>query len=162
MVRLIFPVFLVLFLFVGGAWAAAEGGLSPETVTITDSKKGRHVFEVELAASEAEVRQGLMGRTSLADDAGMLFVFENARERSFWMRDTLIPLDIIFIDEDGRIVRIYENAKPKDETPLPSGAPILGVLEIKAGRVAALGIRVGDTVHHNLFGNVLDGSSQTP
>lgn len=140
----------------------ADSRASLHNIVITSSDGKTHVFKVELAVSEEEVRLGLMGRTALAPDAGMLFAFENARERSFWMRNTLIPLDILFLDEDGQIVKIYEKTRPMDETPLPSGAPILGALEIGGGRAAALGIRIGDTVHHNLFGNALDGASQTP
>lgn len=136
--------------------------VSRNTVTVTTADGRTHRFKAELAVSDEEIRLGLMGRTALEGDAGMLFVFENARERSFWMHNTIISLDIIFIDEDGRIVKVYENARPMDDTPLPSMAPILAALEIGGGRAAALGIRAGDTVHHNLFGNALDGRDQTP
>jgi uncharacterized protein len=80
---------------------------------------------------------------SLAGDRGMIFPYEPPRDVSFWMKNTLIPLDIIFIRSDGTIVRIT-HAKALDETPLPSGEPIAVVLEIRSGRAAELGIKEGD------------------
>lgn len=80
---------------------------------------------------------------SLADDRGMIFPYEPPQEVSFWMKNTLIPLDIIFIGVGGKIVRITR-AEAMDLTPLPSGAPVIGVLEIRAGRAAELGIKEGD------------------
>jgi uncharacterized membrane protein (UPF0127 family) len=170
MMRVLILGFLLMVTGVGGLWAAesadadpaAQGWARPEDVMITTAKGDLAAFTVEIAVSEEEIRRGLMGRTSLADNAGMLFVFENARERAFWMHNTLISLDILFVDEDGKIVKIHENARPQDDTPLPSGAPVLGALEIRGGLAAALGIRAGDTVHHNLFGNVLDVQRQSP
>lgn len=91
-----------------------------------------------------------MFRRSLGPDQGMIFPYDPPQEVSFWMRNTLIPLDIIFIRPDRTIARIT-NAKPLDETPLPSGEPIDGVLEIRGGRAAELGIQPGDVVdwlHH--------------
>lgn len=162
MIRFLCAGLIAFFTLVAGAYADPATWARPESVVVTDSKGGEHSFEVELAVSPEELARGLMGRTELSDNAGMLFVFENARERSFWMRDTLIPLDILFIDEEGRIVKIQENAKPKDETQIPSGGPVLGVLEINGGRATALGIRTGDIVHHNLFGNLLDAQANKP
>lgn len=83
--------------------------------------------------------------TSLPDDGGMIFPFQPPKEQSFWMRNTLIPLDIIFIRANGSIARIT-HAQAMDDTPLPSGEPVIGVLEIRAGRSAELGIEVGDKV----------------
>ena len=84
-----------------------------------------------------------MFRNRLADDRGMIFPYEPAQEVAFWMKNTLIPLDIVFIGAGGKIVRITK-AEAMDLTPLPSGAPIIGVLEIRGGRAAELGIREGD------------------
>ena len=84
-----------------------------------------------------------MFRKSIAPDRGMIFPYEPAQEVAFWMKNTLIPLDIIYIRGDGTIVRIT-HAEAMDLTPLPSGAPITGVLEIRAGRAAELGIKEGD------------------
>lgn len=84
-----------------------------------------------------------MFRTSLAGDRGMIFPYQPAREVAFWMKNTLIPLDIIFIRSDGTIARITK-AEAMDLTPLPSGEPVGGVLEIRGGRAAELGIKEGD------------------
>ena len=107
------------------------------------SKNGVHRFTVEVAATPEEQERGLMFRNRLADDRGMIFPYEPAQEVAFWMKNTLIPLDIVFIGAGGKIVRITK-AEAMDLTPLPSGAPIIGVLEIRGGRAAELGIREGD------------------
>lgn len=121
-----------------------------ETVTV-DTAKGPVSFKVEIADDEAERQQGLMYRTSLAPDAGMLFVWTVPAERAFWMHNTYIPLDIIYIGFNGRIISIAAMAKPFDETPVPSEGAALGVLEIAGGRAAELGIQIGDQVRHKMF-----------
>lgn len=112
---------------------------------IIQSKNGPHQFRVQVAATPAQQEKGLMFATSLPDDGGMIFPYQPPQAASFWMKNTLIPLDIIFIGVGGKIVRITE-AKALDETPLPSGAPVIGVLEIRGGRSAELGIKEGDKV----------------
>ena len=118
-------------------------------VTIT-STNGPHVFQAEPAKTAAEQERGLMYRTDLADNGGMLFYpyppEGPPREANFWMKNTPSALDIIFIRADGTIAHIAENAVPFDETPLSSGEPVGAVLEIKGGRTAALGIAEGDKV----------------
>jgi len=109
------------------------------------SKNGVHKFTVDVAATPEEQERGLMFVKSLAGDRGMIFPYEPPQEVAFWMKNTLIPLDIIFIGVGGKIVRIT-NAEAMDLTPLPSGAPVIGVLEIRAGRAAELGIKEGDKV----------------
>ncbi len=94
-----------------------------------------------------------MNRTELATDAGMLFVFPGEAERSFWMKNTLIPLDMLFIAKDGTIRHIHENAKPNDLTSISSQQPAMAVLELNGGAVKTMNIQVGDTVHHPVFGN---------
>jgi len=100
-------------------------------------------FLVERADDEAERARGLMNRHEMAADAGMIFVYPSERAVAFWMHDTLIPLDMIFADARGRIVSLHENARPLDDTPIPSGAPVRYVLEINGGQARALGLAPG-------------------
>jgi uncharacterized membrane protein (UPF0127 family) len=109
------------------------------------SATGEHRFTVEVAATPEQQERGLMFVRSLAPDRGMIFPYDPPQQVSFWMKNTLIPLDMIFIRADGTIARIA-TAKPLDETPVPGGEPITAVLEIAAGRAAELGIRAGDKV----------------
>jgi len=121
----------------------AQSGLREVPLTIR-SKNGVHRFTVEVAATPEQQERGLMFRKSVAADRGMIFPYEPAQEVAFWMKNTLIPLDIVYIRSDGTIARIT-HAEAMDLTPLPSGEPITGVLEIRAGRAAELGIQEGDT-----------------
>jgi len=109
---------------------------------------GRSVsrFCVEVARTEAEQAQGLMFRKSLAPNAGMIFPMHPPRFASFWMKNTLIPLDIIFIRADGRIARIAARTTPHSLAPVTSGEPVAAVFEIAGGRAAQLGIAAGDRV----------------
>jgi uncharacterized protein len=109
------------------------------------SRTGVHHFTVEVAATPEQQERGLMFRARVAGDRGMIFPYSPPQEVAFWMKNTLIPLDIIFIHADGTIARITK-AEAMDLTPLPSGEPIAGVLEIRSGRVAELGIKEGDRV----------------
>ncbi len=105
-------------------------------------------FRVELAVTPAEQTRGLMFREEMARLAGMLFIYPEAQETAFWMRNTLIPLDMIFIEADGRILKIHENAIPGDETPIRSDGPSIAVLEINGGLAREFGIEVGDEVRN--------------
>jgi uncharacterized membrane protein (UPF0127 family) len=113
-------------------------------LTIT-SRTGVHHFTVQIAATPDQQERGLMFYHSLAGDQGMIFPYEPPQEVAFWMKNTLIPLDIVYIRANGRIARIV-NAAPMDITPLPSGEPVSVVLEIRGGRAAELGIKEGDKV----------------
>ena len=125
--------------------AVAPSGL--EVVPLTIDSGGRsHRFMVEVARSPQEQARGLMFRDTLADDAGMIFPFPAPRPASFWMRNTLIPLDMIFVREDGTIARIAANTVPHSEEGVTSGEPVIAVLELRGGRAAELGISVGDRV----------------
>jgi uncharacterized membrane protein (UPF0127 family) len=104
-----------------------------------------HRFTVEVARSPQQQQTGLMFRRSLGPNEGMIFPYPAPQELAFWMKNTLIPLDMIFIRSDGTIARI-STAKPLDLTPMPSGEPVSAVLELRGGRAAELGIREGDTV----------------
>ena len=115
------------------------------TVAITSSDGTRTEVEVEIADDDAERQRGLMERTALAENAGMLFVFEGEQALSFWMRNTLIPLSIAYIDAEGRIVDI-QDMQPLDETSHPSAEPAQYALEVNQGFFAERGIEVGDEV----------------
>jgi uncharacterized membrane protein (UPF0127 family) len=108
-------------------------------------------FRVEIADDDAERQQGLMFRRSMAPNDGMLFDFGEERKVFFWMKNTYIPLDMIFIRADGTIAAIAENAVPMDESPIGPGTEVRAVLELNAGRAEALGIRPGDRVSHRIF-----------
>jgi hypothetical protein len=100
---------------------------------------------VEIAATADQQERGLMFRKSIAGDRGMIFPYDPPQDVAFWMKNTLIPLDIIFVRADGTIARITK-AEAMDLTPLPAGEPVSAVLEIRGGRAAELGIREGDIV----------------
>ena len=116
------------------------------------TRDGRRIdFVVEMALTPAQQEQGLMFRQALADNAGMLFINPVERPVAFWMRNTLIPLDMLFADAAGQILRIHERAVPGDLTPIPSNYPVLGVLEIMGGGAQRMSIRVGDRIVHPAF-----------
>ncbi len=146
---------LVLSAAVAALPAAAQTGQSFErsTLVVETAQGGRYPFTVELAVTEAQQAQGLMHRQSLAPDAGMLFLFDPVRPVSFWMRNTLISLDMLFIEPDGRIAGIARRTTPLSEAPVPSGRPVRAVLEINGGLAAMLGIAPGDRVVHEAFGH---------
>jgi uncharacterized protein len=116
-----------------------------------ETHHGVRKFDVELATDDATRELGLMCRKTMAESHGMLFEFPQADMQTFWMKNTVLPLDIIYIGPNGRIVSISANAKPFDLTPLPSTGPANGVLELKAGVSAKLGIRPGDQVRHPFY-----------
>ncbi len=121
-----------------GQQVAPSGlALAPLTISMNGTV---HRFTVEVARSEEEQEHGLMGRTELAADRGMIFPFARPKFASFWMRNTLIPLDMIFIRADGSIDRIAENTIPQDDTPVVSGGEVASVLELAGGTAARLGI----------------------
>jgi hypothetical protein len=109
---------------------------------------GEYRFNVEVVDTPESRAQGLMFRTELADDAGMLFDFKEEREVSFWMQNTLIPLDMIFVGTDGIIDTIHVNARPQDPTSIPSEVPVQFVLEIPGGRSVEIGLKPGDVMVH--------------
>ena len=112
---------------------------------------GAHVFQVEVVREEHDRNRGLMYRRHLAADRGMLFDYDPPVVVGFWMKNTYIPLDIIFVAADGRIIRIAENTTPFSLDHIPSGGKIRGVLEINGGLSAKLGLKIGDRVQHRLF-----------
>ena len=120
-----------------------EGELSIIKAT-SDSTKV--VLDIEIAKTDYEIQTGLMYRNAMAKNQGMLFVFSDVRERSFYMKNTRIPLDLIFIDENKTIVSFQKNAKPLDESSLPSNAPAKYVLEVNGGMADTWKLEVGDVI----------------
>ena len=115
------------------------------------SKTGVHVFAVEIADNEADRAKGLMYRKELPEGRGMLFDFHSEQEVSFWMQNTYIPLDMIFIRGDGRILRIAEKTEPLSTRLIGSGGAVRGVLEVIGGTARKLGIAPGDRVAFPIF-----------
>jgi uncharacterized protein len=137
---------VVLVFGTGAAWAEA-----PLQRLEIDTASGPHDFMVEVMHTPAERERGLMDRRSLPKDRGMLFDFHTAQPVYFWMKNTFIPLDMIFVGADGRVVAIKHDAKPMDETLIPSGKPTLGVIELNAGTADAIGLKTDDVVRHPIF-----------
>jgi uncharacterized membrane protein (UPF0127 family) len=137
--------------------AFAQQPLPVETIRI-DTAAGPHSFHVEIAADRASQERGLMFRDRMAADAGMLFDFHQSVQLAFWMKNTEIPLDMVFIRADGTVSSIEPNAVPYSTDPIPSAEPVRAVLEINGGRAFALGIKPGDRVHATIFHNVYAGA----
>ena len=125
--------------------ARSPAGLEQVPLTITSGNR-THRFTVEIARTPQEQATGLMNRSSLAPDRGMIFPFDPPRGASFWMKNTLIPLDMIFVRTDGSIANIAANTVPLSLDPVPSEGPVGAVLELAGGRAAELGIKPGDKV----------------
>jgi uncharacterized protein len=115
------------------------------------SKTGVHPFQVEMAITPEEKERGLMYRRELPEGQGMLFDFQFDQNVAFWMKNTYIPLDMLFIRADGRILRIAENTEPLSERNIPSGGPVRAVLEVIGGTAKKLGIAAGDRVGGSIF-----------
>jgi uncharacterized membrane protein (UPF0127 family) len=139
--------FVLFALFAAAGPVRAAGQQTLEIAT----KTGVHAFTVELADNDAEREKGLMFRRELPEGRGMLFDFHREQEVGFWMQNTYIPLDMIFIRGDGRILRIVENTEPLSTRIIPSGGPVRAVLEVIAGTARKLGIAPGNRVGHPIF-----------
>ncbi len=137
-----------LLCFIALVPAQAAGRATIEIV----SGNGVHAFDVRLATNDAERERGLMFVKSLPEGQGMLFDFKRDQPVSFWMHNTYIPLDMIFIAGDGRIMHIVENAKPLSDDLIPSQFPVRAVLEVIGGTAEKLGIKAGDHVSGSIFG----------
>jgi uncharacterized membrane protein (UPF0127 family) len=147
-VRLWAAVAFVVFLATSVAVPAHAGALdSLQIVTST----GRHAFQVEIADNDASREHGLMDRRYMAPNHGMLFEFDRDEPVSFWMKNTYIPLDMIFIAPSGVVTHIAANAEPLSERVVPSGGPAIAVLELNGGMAASIGLKVGDKVRHPFF-----------
>ncbi len=136
------------------AWAQAQPSTADaaglESLTIV-SGSARHAFHVEVMRTPDQRAKGLMYRNYMPPDRGMLFDFGGSEPVAMWMQNTYIPLDMLFIRADGTIARIAENTEPLSTRTIPSGEPVLSVLEINGGVSKQLGIKPGDKVEHALF-----------
>ncbi len=157
----------LLMLIAAMAWAdepapaLSPAGLELDEVTIKTEGGAELRFTVELALTRDQQRQGLMFREEMAMDEGMLFLFGRAQPRSFWMRNTLISLDMLFIAPDGRILNIAERTVPETDDSHASAGPASAVLEINGGLSALLGISAGDLVLHDAFETDADSSAES-
>jgi uncharacterized protein len=138
-----------LFAFSGGAQLQS---FATSELTIV-SATGAHHFTVEVAETPEQMEQGLMFRRTMPPDAGMLFIYNTPTAATMWMRNTLIPLDMLFVDGQGRIVNIHERAVPQTLDVIAAAAPVRVVIELNGGTAARLGIKPGDRVQHPIFGN---------
>jgi hypothetical protein len=129
--------------------AANKGTLTLETAS------GPHQFNVEVASTPQERERGLMLRTSLPAESGMLFLYETPQPIAMWMKNTIIPLDMIFIDAWGKVNRIESNAEPFSLDPIPSDGDVIGILEVNAGVAEKIGLKTGDKV-------IYPGLGETP
>jgi len=145
-IRPVIPALGFVLMVVGAAYAQA---LEPLAILLQNGQ--RQSFQVEVARNDADRAQGLMFRRSMAPDRGMLFDFAKVEPVSMWMQNTYISLDMLFIRPDGTIARIAAHTEPLSTRTIPSGEPVLAVLELNAGTAAKLGIKPGDRVEHPLF-----------
>ncbi|MGH6868918.1 MAG: DUF192 domain-containing protein [Methylocella sp.] len=122
-----------------------------ETLQIVTAS-GTHEFSVEVMRSGPQLERGLMFRRFLPQERGMLFDFATERPVMMWMKNTYLPLDMIFIGRTGKVVGLAENTEPLSEKIIPSGAPAYAVLEVNAGTAARIGLKIGDSIRHPLFG----------
>ena len=142
------------------AFSAAAGAQQLATFSksklMIETAKGKFPFDIELALTPPQMEQGLMFRRSLAADAGMLFDYGDPQPIAMWMKNTLIPLDMIFIGKDGKVVDFRERAVPMSLDTIEPKVPARAVLEVNAGTANRLDLHVGDIVHHPFFGNALN------
>jgi hypothetical protein len=138
----------VMFL-AASAGLPAQGGELDSLDILTST--GRHAFQVEVANNDATREHGLMDRRYMAADHGMLFEFDGEAPVAFWMKNTYIPLDMIFISPSGVVTHIAANAEPLSERVIPSGGPCIAVVELNGGAAASIGLKVGDKVRHPFF-----------
>ena len=137
--------------FAVAATLVDAGARRPARELTISTQTGDHAFSVEIAATPATRERGLMDRRFMPMDRGMLFEFERDGPVAFWMKNTYIPLDMVFIARNGAVTRIVDRAEPLSETPIPSGGPCAAVLELNGGVAAQIGLRTGDKVRHPFF-----------
>ena len=136
-----------------GGPSAAQPELPKEKMVVVTHDGVKHDFTVEMALTPEQQETGLMFRPTVPADGGMLFDWGSSREMAMWMRNTVAPLDMLFIDSDGTIRRIAENTTPQSLATIDSKGPVRGTVELAAGTAARLHIRVGDKVEQRIFGD---------
>lgn len=146
-------ILLLLLIALVAAPASAQLQAFPTGELTIVTSGGSHKFAIEVATTPAQMAQGLMFRPHLAADAGMLFDFHNPSMATMWMKNTLIPLDMLFVAADGRIVNIHERAVPGSLDTIAAAAPVRAVIELNGGTAARLGIKPGDRVVYPIFGS---------
>lgn len=147
---------VICVVFAAGGWGRrsdADSAANSTAVLTIVGASGAHRFTVEVADTPAQLEQGLMYRQEMAPDAGMLFDFKQPTMATMWMRNTLIPLDMLFVDGQGRIVNIHERAVPQSDAIVAAAAPVRAVIELNGGTAARLGIKPGDRVRFPIFGD---------
>lgn len=142
---------LALVFFLLAAMRGSIGQEKLEALTI-ETSGGKHSFLVEVMRTEPQRERGLMFRRFLPNDRGMLFDFKSEQPLMMWMKNTYLPLDMIFISRSGKVVGIAQNTEPLSERIISSGAPASAVLEVNAGTVIKIGLGIGDKIRHPLFG----------
>ena len=152
--RYIFVLMAMVVLFMVPVCAAAE--LPIQDITAVTADGVRHIIHAEIAQTDEQRTQGLMYRTEMPEDHGMLFVFPLSQPLGFWMRNTLISLDMVFLNDDGLVSYIHKSAIPQDETIIESRGPVSRVLELNGGAAERMGLKVGDRLYNETyFGNKL-------
>lgn len=144
----------VLMFSIPMVWAQSSVTFSHSRLEFVTSDQRHHVFSVEMAQSSEQLAQGLMFRQRMAADAGMLFDFGRVQPVSMWMKNTLIPLDMVFVDATGRVVGLAERTVPQSLEVISSPGPVRAVVELNGGVASRLGIRAGDRVIHPMFAAV--------
>jgi uncharacterized protein len=142
-----YVVVIVAFILTGVTTPAARALETFPVASLTiETKAGAQKISVEVATTPKQYAQGLMYRREMASDAGMVFVYQRAGKVSMWMKNTLIPLDMVFIDDSGKITKIVERTTPMSLDIISSGGPVRGVLELNGGTTSRLGVKAGDRV----------------
>ncbi|MBL8700638.1 MAG: DUF192 domain-containing protein [Alphaproteobacteria bacterium] len=155
--RILLAAVPVVLVALATAWGFAQSrppSFPRGDLVIETAAGAKHKFTAEVADTDERRAYGLMNRDSMPADHGMIFDFKADRGVAMWMRNTRIPLDMLFIDRQGRVVNIRERAVPFDESTIASEGPVRSVLELNGGTVARLGIKPGDRIRHPIFGNL--------
>lgn len=151
--RFLFAFAIALFFFIGDTTSSSAQATFPKDELSIKTAENYYNFDIELALDDSHRQYGLMFRTELPEMNGMLFVYDRRRDLSMWMKNTFISLDILFIDDEGRIMNIAKNCQPRSLSLIRSNGRAKAVLEVNGGLTDKLGIEVGDVIIHETFEN---------